>query len=231
MREIILRTLMHKPGLSFNALWNKQDTSNKFAYHLKTLEKGGLIKKDQGAYFLTSKGKSESAFIDGESGKKSKAPLIGVIAVVVNDDGKILLHKRQKEPFYGYWAMPAGKMKFEHTILESAKDEILEETGLTCDLELKGIFSAKTFQQNSLTYNHQMFIVKATNPKGNLIPSTREGNNEWFTFDEIKQLETIPNVVGHIEACMADSFRWTQVERQQENDQFTSSNTIHDIEY
>lgn len=231
MKDIILSKIMHQPGLSFNALWDKQGTSNKFAYHLKTLEQDGLIKKEQGAYFLTSKGKSEAAFIDGASGKKASFPLVGILAVIFDSDGKILLNRRLKEPFYGAWGMPGGKIKFEHTILECAAEEIKEETGLECDLELKGIFSAKTFNNEKLAYNHQMFIVKATNPRGELIPSTREGENHWLTIDEIKQLDTFPGVMSHIEACLSNSFHWTQVERTQENDEFTGGRTIHNIEY
>lgn len=41
-RKILLR-LIHKPGQTFNELWNKEGQSNKFAYHLKRLESDDFI--------------------------------------------------------------------------------------------------------------------------------------------------------------------------------------------
>ncbi len=52
------------------------------------------------------------------------------LAIIVNDKGEILLTKRAREPFKGYWALPGG-------IGESVK-EIPPETGVIeevhCDL-------------------------------------------------------------------------------------------------
>jgi len=51
-RQNILRKLMHDPGITFNKLWNKEGTSNSFAYHIKILEEDGLIEKKEEKHFL-----------------------------------------------------------------------------------------------------------------------------------------------------------------------------------
>ena len=218
-RQNILRKLIHKPNLSFNALWGKEGQSNKFAYHLKVLEEDGLIKKDNEKYQLSHEGKKYATYIEGETGKLEKFPLIGVIIVVQNKDN-FLMMQRTKEPFYGYWGFHGGKLKFNQYILECAAQELKEETGFTCKLELKGIFSSKTFNNNVQSYNHQMFVIKATNPEGKLIEKNREGINKWINEQDIKDLNTFPNIQNSIDIIGSKSFKWVEADRIQENDIF-----------
>lgn len=227
MRDVILKKLIHHPGLSFNQLWGRDGESNKFAYHLKVLETDGLLKKSGSGYELTHLGKKVAAYVDGDSGKKSEFPIMGVI-VVVEKDGKYLMLQRQKEPFYGYWGFVGGKLKFSQYLMEAAADELKEETGLECDLELKGLFSSKTYNDDSLSYSHQMFIVKGTNPRGKLLSSTREGINRWIPFAEIRSMKTFPNILKTIEIIQCQGFRWLEADRLQKDDEFIDMRIIRD---
>lgn len=228
-RRRILQLLMHNPVLPFNKLWNKEGRSNRFAYHMKSLENEELIKRVEGqGYALTQKGKSYVAYLEGETGKRVKLPLMAVATVIVKDD-KILMFQRKKEPFYGYWGFQGGKIGFSDYILECATREIMEETGLTCDVELKGLFSSKTFNNNTLSYNHQLFIVKATNPKGELKEEAREGVNKWFRRSEISSLKVLPNIPQLIDIAFSDSFKWVEAERLQQDGVFTGMNVRKDM--
>ena len=51
-------------------------------------------------------------------------------SVIVYSDGKVLLAKRGKEPFKGYWSLPGGSQGAGETLEECACRELLEETGL-----------------------------------------------------------------------------------------------------
>ena len=139
--------------------------------------------------------------------------------------------KRTKEPFYGYWGFIGGKMNFDHYILESANKEVKQETGLTCDLELKGLFSTKTYNNNNLSYNHQMFIIKGTNPRGELLERTREGINKWVEINKINNLHIFPNAPYSIEIAQSKNFKWIEADRIQENDKFTEIKIIKNKEY
>ncbi len=55
-----------------------------------------------------------------------------VVALTVNEQGKILIDKRKPEGFLGgMWELPGGKKKKGETFTEAIEREVLEETGLT----------------------------------------------------------------------------------------------------
>ncbi len=54
-----------------------------------------------------------------------------VVAVIARDnEGKILLIKRNIEPRRGEWALPSGFMELEESPIEASLRELAEETGL-----------------------------------------------------------------------------------------------------
>jgi 8-oxo-dGTP diphosphatase len=59
-------------------------------------------------------------------------PRVGCCVVVEGNNSKLLIIKRKYEP-YGL-AFPGGMVNINETISEAAKREILEETGIGCDL-------------------------------------------------------------------------------------------------
>lgn len=62
--------------------------------------------------------------------------------VLIVRHGKILMLKRNTEPFLGYWCLPGGHLEGDETIEETARREAKEETGLDVKLEsLIGVFS------------------------------------------------------------------------------------------
>ena len=224
-QERILAKLISAPRQSFNQLWSKEGTSNSFAYHLKELEKLGFVHKTGDVYELTHAGKREAAYLSGVTGKKVRAPLLGLLVVVIHD-GKVLMQERLKEPFYGYWGFIGGKLEFDQYLLEGAAAELLEETGLTCDLQLKGLFSSKTYNNGELAYNHQMFIVLGTNPKGKLVTEMREGRNDWILLEEVRTLKAFPNALHSLQIAQRERFRWVEGDRFQEDDVFTRQNDL-----
>ena len=67
--------------------------------------------------------------------------LIVGASVFIHKNGKLLLQKRKDN---GCWADHGGCCELGETVEETAKRELLEETGLTaCSLELLGVFSGK----------------------------------------------------------------------------------------
>ena len=66
--------------------------------------------------------------------------LVGAVAVIVNEEGKILLQQR-KHP-EGAWAIPGGLMELGESVEETAKREVCEETNLTIgELHLINVYS------------------------------------------------------------------------------------------
>ncbi|MBI2955145.1 MAG: NUDIX domain-containing protein [Chloroflexi bacterium] len=66
-------------------------------------------------------------------------PRVGANAVIFDDEGRVLLTKRQDN---GLWCLPGGHMDLGETIQETAIRETEEETGLKVAIErLVGVYS------------------------------------------------------------------------------------------
>ncbi len=75
------------------------------------------------------------------SDKYPKPSLTADICVIDGDE--ILLIKRGNHPFLGCWALPGGFANRNEAIEDTAKRELLEETGLKAQrMKLVGVYSA-----------------------------------------------------------------------------------------
>jgi len=73
---------------------------------------------------------------------QSKAPVLCVDAVVVNDKGEVLLSKRTIEPEKGKWHTPGGVVKFQERVEEAVVRVVKRETGIVADIvSLLGVYS------------------------------------------------------------------------------------------
>ena len=61
-------------------------------------------------------------------------PIVGVGAVVLMEDGRVVLVKRGQEPLAGQWSLPGGTLEVGETLEAGVAREIREETGLLVDV-------------------------------------------------------------------------------------------------
>jgi 8-oxo-dGTP diphosphatase len=66
---------------------------------------------------------------------KKEHIVTSVVAVIVDDDGRVLLTKRSIPPFLDLWVMPGGKIDLGEPILEALKREVHEEVGLEVEID------------------------------------------------------------------------------------------------
>ncbi len=70
--------------------------------------------------------------------------LVGSVAIISDENGAILLQHR-KFP-YGKWGLPGGLMELGESTEDTARREVLEETGLIIgDLNLVGVYSGPDY--------------------------------------------------------------------------------------
>lgn len=190
-RRIILK-LIHNPQMTFNELWGKDGESNNFAYHLNKLEHEGLVHKNDTIYSLTAEGKKLSAFIEGDTGGKADLPTPTVI-ILVRDGDRILCQQRLKEPFYGYWGLPSGKINFGWNPKECAIRDLKEETDLIAEeIELRDIEFTKSFDNGTLLHHHIMFTYEVTRFSGTLKERTHKAVHKFMTLEEIDKEKRFP---------------------------------------
>jgi len=193
LQKGIILKLIHTPYATFTDLLGEEKDSNKFSYHLTKLESEGMIKKVNSHYSLSDEGKKLSAFIEGDTGSKALFPTFAHV-IIAQDGSRILVQRRLKEPFYGYWGLISGKINFGFNVEECALRDIEEEAGLKAGkAELIGMNQAKTYDGGKLLHHHIMFYVRLSDIKGNLREKTHKGENAWMTIDEFKQKERFPD--------------------------------------
>jgi ADP-ribose pyrophosphatase YjhB (NUDIX family)/ketosteroid isomerase-like protein len=61
------------------------------------------------------------------------SPIVGVGAVIVQDD-RVVLVKRRYEPLAGQWSLPGGRLELGETLEAGLSREMLEETGLEIEV-------------------------------------------------------------------------------------------------
>ena len=129
--------------------------------------------------------------------------LIVGASVFIHKDGKLLLQKRKDN---GCWAEHGGCCELGETVEETAKRELLEETGLIArSLELLGVFSGKelfyTYPNGDMVSNVNIAYL-CEDFTGELLTETDETTDlRWFVLDELPE-NISPPVIPALKRCV-----------------------------
>jgi len=104
------------------------------------------------------------------------------VTYLIVENKVLLLYKEMR----GYHVAPGGKVEEHETMLDTAKREFLEETGLEIMPTLAAISTITTRDEADVTLNeYTMFTFYATTYTGTLIEKVEEGDNMWHTVDDV----------------------------------------------
>ena len=111
-------------------------------------------------------------------------PLASGEAVVMRD-GKLLLIRRTDD---GLWALPGGITDPGETLAQSARRELLEETGLAGRVaRLLGVFDSRLwYSEKKIHFYHAVFLIEADDPEPR--PSPEVSAAAYFGEDELPPL-------------------------------------------
>lgn len=188
----ILRELLLADSLNFSALSKSTGLSSDHAnFHLKQLAQNEFIEhvpKEYGVYRLTRKGKEYANRMDTDENVIEKQPKISVVLVIVNEKGEHLQQERLKQPYYGYWGHPTGKIRWGETMVEAGARELLEETGLMADLTPLGFYHKLDYDEDgALLEDKYLCLIYGTNPQGELKEYSDGQRNEWLSDEEFEK--------------------------------------------
>jgi 8-oxo-dGTP pyrophosphatase MutT (NUDIX family) len=194
IQMLILKELLFTPNSRFTDLNIQGLSSDHFSYHINTLiEYGYVIKKDS-RYSLTVQGKEFANRMDTDEASIEKQPKVAVMIVATKTEGKkkyLLIQERTKEPYYGYSGFITGKIRYGEKVIETAKRELKEESGLECEnIHIKRLVHDHVVLKDTgeLVEDKMFFIIHMIHPKGELI-DTPNGKNIWITESQFKKLK------------------------------------------
>lgn len=127
-----------------------------------------------------------------------------VNALVKNEEGKILLVRRDREwhkEAHNRWELPGGKVDFGEEPIETAVRETKEETGYQIEIE-KLIPKILTGTWNyGDKKSQQILICYEARLKGGEKSIEDHGVNkiEWFKPEEIEELDCLPGTKEFLE--------------------------------
>ncbi len=197
----ILHRLLFVPTAAFHELVPAAMTSDHFTFHLKKMVEHGLVAKNEdGLYALTITGKEFANRYDTDHKVMERQGKVAVLLLITRDlEGEVqyLIQKRVKQPYYGFYGRPTGKIKWGETILEGAARELMEETGLVASLSVVGIeHKVDRDPEGKLLEDKYFFLVRGVECEGDLLPVFEGGENYWMTSEEIAALtETFGNLL------------------------------------
>ena len=130
-----------------------------------------------------------------ESEKKEKL-IKNAIAVIVNEDNKILLLKRAEEKDTWMplkWALVGGGIEKGESPEKAVKREIEEETGL----EIKKFINSFSIQRNKDSVEY-VFICRYKGEPTDITLNDENTNYGWFDIQEMKFLDIVPHLIEYI---------------------------------
>ena len=110
--------------------------------------------------------------------------LLGTVVILLRN-GKILLGKRKNSYMSGFYGLPGGRIELSEKLVDGAKRELIEETGIKADsLEYVGV--VRDFQDN-YSFTHFAFLCKDFNGEPKLSEPEKCEAWEWFNPKEIPE--------------------------------------------
>jgi 8-oxo-dGTP pyrophosphatase MutT (NUDIX family) len=188
----ILRALLFQPVATYASMQQATNlSSDHFNFHISRLVDLGFVEKvKRGTYKLTTTGKEYANRLDTDNNTIERQPKSAVIfGLCRENDGKTeyLFQERRKNPYFGFWGLPSGKIQWGETIAETARRESLEETGLDADFTVVSVYHEAVCDSKTkkIIEDKIFFIVRGDNVRGELIADFEGGHNEWRTVEAV----------------------------------------------
>lgn len=119
---------------------------------------------------------------------RKRAVKTAVVAVVKNDDGRILLTKRAIEPWLGKWVMPGGKIDLGEPITAALIREVREEVGI--EVHVEGLVDVFEVTPSDEYGDHYVILYYLASPKsGDLVFNEEISDVIWADWETLSDLE------------------------------------------
>jgi len=114
---------------------------------------------------------------------RTRVPAAG--AVILDEDGRVLLVQRGREPERGRWSIPGGRVEAGESLRQAVVREVLEETGLVVEVH-EELWSLTRPAGEDRAYEIHDF--RASVRGGELRPGDDADDVRWVRPDELREL-------------------------------------------
>jgi 8-oxo-dGTP diphosphatase len=131
-------------------------------------------------------------------------------ALVIGDDGRLLLARRAADPFRGRWDMPGGFLEEGEHPLDGLRRELREETGVEIEpIDFIGVWMDR-YGGDSTAQATLNFYWTARIVSGEPVPADDVSELAWFARDELPPpeevaFENVPKVLATWRARQQDA--------------------------
>ncbi|MEB3759485.1 MAG: NUDIX hydrolase [Desulfurococcales archaeon] len=123
-------------------------------------------------------------------------PRVGVGALVI-ESGKILLVKRKYPPSRGKWSIPGGHVELGESILETARRELKEETGVEAiPLGVVNVDDYIAYDERGIRYHYVLITVLLKSLTYDVDPGSDALDAGFFTLEEAESLDLTVSTRG-----------------------------------
>lgn len=114
--------------------------------------------------------------------------LIGAVAVVSDEQGRVIFIRQPRGPFAGAWLLPGGGLELDESALDAARRETLEETGVNVpDLEFLGTYEVLgNWAYGAFHFVLLAFAGHVASDAGHGGPGGDEGEMSWAYPHEVE---------------------------------------------
>jgi 8-oxo-dGTP diphosphatase len=120
-----------------------------------------------------------------------------VVAVIVDDDERVVLSRRSVPPFLGMWVMPGGRIDLGEPILSALHREVREEVGI--DVVIGGLIDVFELVTPGVDSDHHVILYYRCRPgRTELTPNPSEvAEARWVPRGELGRY-ALPDGTRHI---------------------------------
>jgi ADP-ribose pyrophosphatase YjhB (NUDIX family) len=134
-------------------------------------------------------------YYDDPTAPKANSIVVAVTAAVRNEQGELLLIERTDN---GLWALPGGAQDIGESVVQAARREVNEETGV--DVEITGLSGIYSDPQHVIAYDdgevrQEFSLCFHAKPLGGELRSSSESKEaRWVSPDSLQDLKIHPSM-------------------------------------
>lgn len=112
-----------------------------------------------------------------------------LISIFTVDKGKVkvLLSRKNTEPYKGYWTLIGKKLKIDETLEDNVSDVVIDETGLS-NLYIEQVHTFSNLDRNYQTRTLSTSFIGLVDSKTVELKQDKKEDFHWFAIEDIPKM-------------------------------------------